>query len=169
LVLDVWIEVLVNGPLELVKVINILSDPIDGILETFYKVIILSNLGFVLLDEFTHVFLSGSEIIDDITQVSVNLVVMFEVSVHIIGLFLQLGDFEASWSDISLELLDLVIEDELELFELLGLLFETIDFLLELSDGGVFIKDLNTLSFDLKFQFLSILLFVDKTFIFILK
>jgi hypothetical protein len=93
LILDIRIEIFVDSPLELVKVVNVLNNPVDGILEALNKVIVLSNLGFVLLDEFSHVLLSGSEIVNNVTQVGVNLVVVLQVPVHVVGLFLQLGDF----------------------------------------------------------------------------
>jgi hypothetical protein len=93
LVLDIRIEVLVDSPFKLVKVINILNNPVNGILEALNEVIILSNLGFVFLNEFSHMLLSGSEIINNVTQISINFVVMLQVSVHIVGLFLQLSDF----------------------------------------------------------------------------
>jgi hypothetical protein len=122
LVLDIWIEVLVDGPFELVKVIDVLDNPVNGILEALDKAVICSNLSLVLLDELTHMLLSCSQIINNIAQIGINFIVMLKISIHIIGLFLELSDFQTSWSNVSLQLLDFVVEYELELFKLLGLL-----------------------------------------------
>ena len=116
LVLDVWIKILVHSILELVKVINILDNPIDGVLEATDEDVVGSDLGSVVLDKNLHVILSGSQIVDNITQIGINLVIMSQILIHIVGLLSQSGDFHTSWSNFSLKLLDFVIEDKLELF-----------------------------------------------------
>ena len=124
LVLHEVVKVLVDNSLQLVKVIDVLSDPVDGILEALDFNLVSSNLCSVLLDEFLHMLLTSSQVIDNVTQIGVDLVELSQVLVHIIGFFLQSGNFHTSWSNISLELLDLVIKHELELFKLLSLLLK---------------------------------------------
>lgn len=148
LIFYVWVQILVDGPFELVEVVNVLDDPVDGILEALHKNIVGSDFGLVLLNEFTHVLLSGSEIINNISQVGINFVIMFKISVHLVCLLLQLGDFKTSWSNISLQLFDLVIQYELEFLKFLGLFLQGVDFLFQLADGLVLVEDLNALGFD---------------------
>jgi hypothetical protein len=155
LILDVRIEILVHGPLELIEVIDVLNNPVDSILESFNKDVVMSDLGLVLLDELTHVLLSGSEIINNVTQIGINFVVVFQVSIHVIRLFLEFGNLKTSWSNISLELFDLVVQDEFELLKLLGLLFQRINFLFEFTNSLILVQNLNTLGLDGKSEFVS--------------
>ena len=67
LIFYVRIKIFVDSPFKLIKVVNVLDNPVDSVLELFNKAIISSNLSFILLDEFTHVLLSSSKIINDIT------------------------------------------------------------------------------------------------------
>lgn len=78
--------------------------------------------------------LPGPEVVDDVAEVSIDLIVVLKVLVHLVCLLLEAGYFHLSGSDVALELLDLVVEDELELLELLRLLFELIDLLLSVTD-----------------------------------
>lgn len=57
--------------------------------------------------------------------------------VHFIGLCFHFGDLLLSWGDVFFELLDFVVEDILELFELLGFFLQIIDFSLIGIDGFV--------------------------------
>jgi hypothetical protein len=86
--------------------------------------------------------LSGSEIIHNVPKVSINLVVMLQVFVHLICLLLESSDLHFPGRDISLQLLDLIVEHELELFELLSLLLELIDLFLLISDRVILILNL---------------------------
>ena len=47
---------------------------------------------------------------------------MLQLLSHLVSLFVKLLNFELSRSNFSLELLDLVVQDELELLKFLGLL-----------------------------------------------
>jgi len=116
LVSDVRIEILVDNLLELIKVINVLNNPIDSILKLTYGNLVRPDLCSVLSDHVLHVLLSGLEIINDVTQVSVNSIIMLQVLVHVICLFLEPSDLLSSWCNVSLQLLDFVIKHELELF-----------------------------------------------------
>lgn len=141
----VWIKVLIDHSLQLVEVIDVLDNPVNGILEALDEDVVGSNLCSILLDKVLHMLLSCSELIDDVTKIGVDLVVMSQVLVHIVGLLLQSSDLHASWGNVSLQLLNFVIKDELELLELLGLLFKSIDLLLLVSDHVILLMNLETL------------------------
>ena len=60
---------------------------------------------------------------------------MFKFLSHFVGLFIKFLDFQFSWSDVSLEFFDLIIQDELELFQFLGFLFQVVNTLILVLDG----------------------------------
>jgi hypothetical protein len=62
---------------------------------------------------------------------------VLELLTHFVGLLVQLLDLNFSGSNIALKFLDLVIEDELELFELLSLFLEVVNSLVLVTDGGL--------------------------------
>ncbi len=70
---------------------------------------------------------------------------MLELLPHLIGLLIELLDLDLTGSDISLKLLDLVIEHELEFFKLLSLLFQIINSLILVADGSLSFLDLTFL------------------------
>ena len=96
--------------------------------------------------------LPGPEIIDDVSEISINLIEMLEVLVHVICLLLQACDLHLAGGNVTLELLDLVVEHELELLQLLGLLLQLIDLLLTVTDELIFSADLSCLVLDLLLQ-----------------
>lgn len=59
--------------------------------------------------------LPGSEVIDNVSEVGIDLIVMFEILVHLVGLLLKPRNFHLSRGDVSLELFDFVVKHELEL------------------------------------------------------
>ena len=61
---------------------------------------------------------------------------MLNFDLHLIDLFVQRGDIVFTRKDIALQLLDLIIKHELELFELLRLLFELNNAGILVFDGG---------------------------------
>jgi len=138
---DVRVKVLIDNSLQLIEVIDVLDNPVNGILEALDENVVGSNLCSVLFDQILHVLLSGSELIHNITKIGIDLVVMSQVLVHVVGLLLQSGDLHASWGDVSLQLFDFVIKHELELLELLSLLFQSVNLLLFFSDHVVFLMD----------------------------
>ena len=154
LVLNEEVEVLIDNPLQLIKVIDVLSYPIDGILEALDLDLVPSNLGSVLLDQLLHVLLSSSQVIHDVTQVSVDLVELSQVLVHVIRFFFQTSDFHATGSDVSLKFFDLVVQHELELLELLGFLFEGVDLLFFVTDHVVSLDNLDTFGSNLVLELL---------------
>ena len=74
-----------------------------------------------LVDFLFHSTSFGDQILDDEVHVFVGPLEMNDFCVHAGDLLLHFGDFLFSWADVSLELLDFVIEDELELFKFLSL------------------------------------------------
>ena len=76
LVLNVGVEIFINNFFEFIKVIDVLDAPIYSILELSDLDIILSDLGSVFFDHLYHVLLSCLQIIDYVTEVSVDLIVV---------------------------------------------------------------------------------------------
>lgn len=65
------------------------------------------------------------------------------------SLLLKASDFHLSGCNIALKFFDLVIKDELELLQLLSLLFQLIDFLLSISNQLILGRNLSCLITDL--------------------
>ena len=76
LVLHVRIQVLVHNFLQLIEVVNVLDDPIDGILELSNINIILSYFSTIITDHVNHVLLTRLEVVYDVTKVCIDLVVV---------------------------------------------------------------------------------------------
>jgi hypothetical protein len=74
---------------------------------------------------------------------------MLQLLSHDVGLLVKFLNFKFSWADISLELLDFVIKDKLELLKLLSLLFEINDSLILVIDGSVSFFELTFLTLNL--------------------
>lgn len=158
LVLHVRIQVLVHNFLQLIEVVNVLDDPIDGILELANFDVILTNLGAVVPDHVNHVLLPGLQIVDDVAQVGVDFVVMLQVLIHLIRLPLQTGDLLASWRNVSLQLFDFVVQYKFEFLQLLSLLLELVDILLFVTDHDVSLFNVDLLFVDLSFEFFLLFL-----------
>lgn len=106
--------------------------------------------------------LARSQVVHYITKVSVDLIVVFEVLVHFIRFLLKTSNLHLTRSDVTLQLLYLVVEYELELLEFLGLLLELIDLLLTIAYEFVLGTDLSGLVLDLFLQsFENFLLVAD--------
>ena len=73
---------------------------------------------------------------------------MLQFLLHFVFLLVQLLDGHFSGSDFSLQLFDLVIEHELELFQFLSLLLEVLNSLLLLSDSAISLPKLSLLRLD---------------------
>jgi hypothetical protein len=91
---------------------------------------------------------------DKLRQSSVEGVEIFELFVHFVGLCFHLGDFLLSGGDILFELLNFMIEDIFELFELLGLFLQVINLSFIGIDGLIPVLDDKGLVFDLLFKLL---------------
>ena len=161
LLLYVGVEVLVDCTLKLIEIINELNGAVYSVSEALNEYVIGPYLGSVLLDKFLHLLLPSAEIIDNITEISINLVEMLKVLVHVVGLLLETSDFHLTRGDITLKLLDLVVEDELELLEFLSLLLQLIDLLLTISNQLILGRDLISLILDLLLQCLQYITLVS--------
>jgi len=96
----------------------------------------------VTLDDLLEGLLSGAEVVDHETKGCVQIIVFVQLLVHGVGSLSERYDLHLAWGDVSAKLFDLVVEHELKLLELLGLLLQVEDrFLLE-GDLVVLIVDL---------------------------
>jgi len=102
LILDIWVQILVNNLLQLIKVIDVLDAPINSIFELSNFDVVLSDLGSIVSNHVDHVFLSSLQIVNDITQVCIDLIIVSQVLIHLISLLLESCDLLTSWSDVSL-------------------------------------------------------------------
>jgi len=68
---------------------------------------------------------------------------------HLVGLLLQLLDGLTTWPNVTLQLLDLVVEHELELLQLLGLLLQVVDALVLVLDRVLTLLQFDGLGGDL--------------------
>jgi hypothetical protein len=116
LALDIERELLRHLPLELFKVIDVVNDMVNCVFELVDVDVVRSDLGPVFLDQVLKLLLAGSQVVDDVTKVGVDLVVVLQLLVHLLGLLLQIGNLELSGGDISLQLFDLVVKHEFEFF-----------------------------------------------------
>ena len=106
------------------------------------------------LDDLLEGLLSGSEVVDHETKGCVQIVVVVQLLVHGVGSLSERHDLHFTWSDVSAELFDLIVEHELELFELLGLLLQVKDrFLLE---GNFIVLIMDLLMVFKRFEMLSL-------------
>lgn len=70
---------------------------------------------------------------------------MLKLLSHLVSLLVEFLDFNFTGSNITLKFLDFVIEDELEFFKLLSLLFQIINSLILVADGSLSFLDLTFL------------------------
>jgi hypothetical protein len=70
---------------------------------------------------------------------------MLKLLSHLVSLLIEFLDFNFTGSNITLKFLDFVIEDELEFFKLLSLLFQIINSLILVADGSLSFLDLTLL------------------------
>ena len=138
--------------LQLLVVLNVLDDLEDVILEpllvdqlniksvTAAQVLVLETL-------VTHL-----QVIHDQVKIITDALEVFHFDLHLVHLLVEGGDVVLTRQDIALQLLDLVIEDEFELFELLGLLLEFDDAAILVFDRRSSRLELSFLSLDLVFE-----------------
>jgi hypothetical protein len=125
---------------------------IDIILELLLVGLLLVQFLAKVLDLVGKALLSHSEIINNQCQVQVHSIEVLQLLTHLVCLLIQGLNLELSWTDISLQLLDLIIEHKLELLQLLGLLLEIDDALVLVFDGLVSLLQLVLLTLDLLLQ-----------------
>ena len=108
-------QVLVDGDLELLIVINELHNLENVVLKFFDFDIVGSDVSPILVDQSLHVLLPSSQVVHNVTQIGINLVVVLQIFVHFVSFFLQSRDFHFSGGDVSPQLLDFEVEHEFEL------------------------------------------------------
>ena len=82
--------------------------------------------------------LSGSQIINNVTEICINLIVVFKIFIHLVSFLLQSGNFHFPRSNVTLKFFNLIIEHELEFLQLLSLLLKLIYLLLAVTNQFIF-------------------------------
>ena len=121
----------------LVVVEMVVQDLVDLVLELLLVLLLLLDLLLSVGHLLLHTLALEPHISHDEAQVLVDDEEMLGLVVHLRLLLLQALDHLHSWSDSRLKLLDLVVEHELELLQLLGLLAILVNLLLLVSDGAL--------------------------------
>ena len=156
LVLDLLFHVFLvqsdDSSLQLFEVSDVMENLEDIILEFLLVALLLVQLLPQVFDLGGQTLLSHSQIVNDQSQVLVHPVKMLQLLPHDVGLLLKLLDLDLSWADVSLQFLDFIIQDELELFELLSFLFKVQNSLIFVLDGGFSLLELRELRGNLLLQ-----------------
>lgn len=153
LILDLFLDVLLveadDALLEFLEVSDVMQALEHIVLELLLEALLVIQLLAQVRHLVSQALLSHSEIINDQSQVLINTIKVLKLLSHLVGLLIKLLDFNLTGSNVTLELLDLVIEDELELLKLLCLLLQVIDALVLVADGGLTLLNLSLLRVDL--------------------
>jgi hypothetical protein len=136
LFLDILLVQTNDSCLQLLKVGDVVENLKHIILEGFFVTLLLVKVLTKLLHLISKTFLTHSQIVNNQSQVLVDSVEELEFLAHFVGLLVELLDLKLSWPNVSLQLLNLVVEHELELFKLLGLLSQIINSLVLVFDGS---------------------------------
>ena len=118
---------------------------LELLFEALLFVKLLSKVSYLI----SETLLTHSQIIDDQGKVRVDSVEMLELLSHLVGLLVELLNFDLSGSDFTFQLLNLVIEDEFEFFKFLSFLLEIIDSLIFVLNGGFTLLNFTSLRKDL--------------------
>lgn len=118
---------------------------LELLFEALLFVKLLSKVSYLICET----LLTHSQIIDDQGKVRVDSVEMLELLSHLVGLLVELLNFDLSRSDFTFQLLNLVIEDEFEFFKFLSFLLEIIDSLIFVLNGGFTLLNFTSLRKDL--------------------
>ena len=89
---------------------------LDVVLEVFNHAILPHDLVLHLIGCLGQTFLSHSQIVHDQNQVLIDSIEVFLLRAHLICLFVKFLDLDLLRANVSLQLLDLVVENELKLF-----------------------------------------------------
>jgi len=99
--------------LEVCDVMQALENVVlELLLETLLVVKLLSQVSHLVCQT----LLSHSQVVDNESQILVYTVEMLKLLSHFVSLLIKLLDFDFAGSNVTFKFLDLVIEDELELF-----------------------------------------------------
>jgi len=161
LVLDLFFDVLFmesnDTSLKLLEISDVVKDLKNIVLELLLVSLLLIKVLSQVFDLGGQTLLSHSEIIHDKSKILIDSVEMLQLLPHDVGLLLELLNFNFSWADISLELLDFVIKNELELLKFLSLLFQVNNSLIFVLDSGLSLTELGLLRNDLLLEIVSAL------------
>jgi len=161
LVLDLFFDVLFmesnDTSLKLLEISDVVKDLKNIVLELLLVSLLLIKVLSQVFDLGGQTLLSHSEIINDKSKILIDSVEMLQLLPHDVGLLLELLNFNFSWADISLELLDFVIKNELELLKFLSLLFQVNNSLIFVLDSGLSLTELGLLGNDLLLEIVSAL------------
>jgi len=161
LVLDLFFDVLFmesnDTSLKLLEISDVVKDLKNIVLELLLVSFLLVKVLSQVFDLGGQTLLSHSEIIHDKSKILIDSVEMLQLLPHDVGLLLELLNFNFSWADISLELLDFVIKNELELLKFLSLLFQVNNSLIFVLDSGLSLTELGLLRNDLLLEIVSAL------------
>jgi len=161
LVLDLFFHVLFmesnDTSLKLLEISDVVKDLKNIVLELLLVSFLLVKVLSQVFDLGGQTLLSHSEIIHDKSKILIDSVEMLQLLPHDVGLLLELLNFNFSWADISLELLDFVIKNELELLKFLSLLFQVNNSLIFVLDSGLSLTELGLLRNDLLLEIVSAL------------
>lgn len=109
---------------------------LDIVLESLHGVHLAAAFVLHLVGSLAQTFLSHTQIINNQHQVLIDPVEVFLLTSHLIGLLVELLDDHFLGTDVSLQLLNLIVKNELEFLQLLNLLLELADLDVLLLDGG---------------------------------
>ena len=142
--------------LELLEVSDVVQDFEDIILELSLVVLLVIKLHSENFDFVGETLLSHSQVVDNECQVLVDSVEVLELLAHLVCLLVEFLNLDLSGTNISLQFLDLVVEYELELFKLLGLLLEIDDSLIFVLNGGISLRDFTLLTLNLLLEIVCV-------------
>ena len=109
---------------------------LDIVLEVLNHAILPHDLVLHLIGCLGQTFLSHSQIVHDQNQVLIDSIEVFLLRAHLICLFVKFLDLDLLRANVTLQLLDLVVENELKLFQLLNLLLKLPNLDILLIDRG---------------------------------
>lgn len=119
----------------------VVSNGVECVMNLLLELLLFFFLSFedltevaMLTNKTTH---SHSKILNDQTEVHEDPLEMSLLLLHLISLLLQFFDGRAPWSDVSLQLLDLVVENEFKLLKFLSFFLQVVDPLVLVADGGL--------------------------------
>ena len=134
LLLDVFLVETDDALLELLEVGNVMQAFEDVVLELLLEAFLLIKLLPQVSDLISETLLAHSQIINNKCEVLIHTVEVLELLTHLVGLLIQLLDLDLAGSNVTLELLDLVVKNELELLQLLRFLLQVVNSLVLITD-----------------------------------
>lgn len=138
--------------LQLLVVGDVVQALEDVVLELLLQLVLPVDVFVQLLRLFVQSFLLELQIFDDELQVAVDTTEVLRLLVHLRRLLVQLLNIVSFWTNLALELLDLVIKHKFKLLQLLALLLQIVDFLVFVLNCSVTFSQLTLLTFDRRSQ-----------------